>query len=396
MNLELADYQIDAIDRLQPGNILCGGVGSGKSRTALAYYFLNVCQGRLCINGHGSYKKPKINKPLYIITTARKRDTKEWLDECIPFKLTTVVVDSWNNAHKYVDVKDAFFIFDEQRVVGSGAWVKAFLKITKNNLWILLSATPGDTWMDYIPVFQANKFYKTRREFLERHVVFSRYTRYPKVERYLEITHLLKLRKSIMVNMKFERKTIAHSKILKSSYNTGALERIYKDRWNVFTDMPIRDVSEMCFASRRLVNTSVARIQQLEKLLLKHSKAIIFYNFDYELEILLEVGKRLKRKTSQLNGHKHEPVPITKEWIYLVQYMAGAEAWNCITTDTIIFYSQNYSYRIMTQAAGRIDRANTPFVDLYFYYLSSNSFIDKAIEAALDKKQNFNESSLVL
>ena len=164
--IELRDYQIDAVNRLKNGNILCGGVGSGKSRTALAYYY----KENGGIIGSEDYIKMKNPKDLYIITTARKRDTLEWEGEFGPFLITTnpevayydhkVIVDSWNNIQKYVDIKDAFFIFDEQRVVGSGAWGKAFLKIAKVNNWILLSATPGDTWMDYIPVFLANGFYK--------------------------------------------------------------------------------------------------------------------------------------------------------------------------------------------------------------------------------------------
>ena len=72
-------------------------------------------------------------KDLYIITTAKKRDTLEWEGELSPFLLSTnpdvnlyqnkVVIDSWNNISKYKDITDAFFIFDEQRVVGSGTWV---------------------------------------------------------------------------------------------------------------------------------------------------------------------------------------------------------------------------------------------------------------------------------
>ena len=170
--ISLRDYQLDAVNRMKNGCILCGGVGSGKSRTALAYYFFQE-GGELLNNVCGDNYIPMEDPPkdLYIITTARKRDTKEWEGELSPFLLSThrevslysnkVIVDSWNNIGKYIAVTNAFFIFDEQRVVGSGAWVKAFLKIAKSNEWILLSATPGDTWEDYIPVFIANGFYKS-------------------------------------------------------------------------------------------------------------------------------------------------------------------------------------------------------------------------------------------
>ena len=46
----------------------------------------------------------------------------------------------------------------------------------------------------------------------------------------------------------------------------------------------------------------------------------------------------------------------------------------------------------MHQSAGRIDRLNTPFKDLYYYHLKTRSGIDLAIAKALNSKQKFNES----
>lgn len=393
MGIELYDHQRIAIDRLKNGSILCGGVGSGKSRTALAYYFLKVCNGSLCLNGEGSYHTMRSPKNLYIITTARKRDTLEWEQECVPFLLTDVVVDSWNNIGKYVAIKDAFFIFDEQRVVGKGAWVKAFLKIAKQNDWILLSATPGDTWLDYIPVFIANGFYKNRTEFIRRHVVYNRFVKFPKVDHYIECGRLVKLRQSILVNMRYTKKTTQHKETVEVTYNKDIYELATKGRWNVFDDRPVQDVSELFYLIRRITNSDASRIEAVKKLVNENPRAIIFYNFNYELEILRSICSDLGVVFAEWNGHKHQPIPDEGNWVYLVQYTAGAEGWNCITTNTIIFYSQNYSYKIMVQAAGRIDRMNTPYSDLYYYYIRSDSPIDKAIFKTLGKKQNFNEKS---
>ena len=344
-------------------------------------------------------------KDLYIITTARKRDTLEWEGELSPFLLSTkpelslystkVVVDSWNNIAKYKDVRNAFFIFDEQRVVGHGAWVKAFLHITKSNRWILLSATPGDTWMDYIPVFVANGFYKNRTEFLRRHVVFNRFAKYPKVDRYLDCQRLIKLKKYILVTMEYKKPTVIHKKNIIVGHDSTLYTNIGKSRWNCFKDEPIKNASEYCQVMRKIVNTDPSRIAAVKALIKEHPKTIIFYNFDYELDILRDVGKSLSITTAELNGHKHNDVPTTDSWIYLVQYASGSEAWNCITTDTIIFYSLNYSWRMMHQSAGRIDRLNTPFTDLYYYYIRSKAPIDLGIEKTLKNKQNFNEKNFV-
>lgn len=405
MGIQLRDYQLDAVKRMKNGCILCGGVGSGKSRTSLAYYYLEQGGNVDALLGEGYVPMDDPPKDLYIITTARKRDTLEWEAELSPFLLSThkdvslysnkVVVDSWNNIKKYEKVYNAFFIFDEQRVVGSGAWVKAFLNITRKNKWILLSATPGDCWADYIPVFVANGFYKNRTEFKQRHIVYSRFTKYPKVDRYLETGRLLRLKNSILINMDFKRETNAHHEDVYVTYSIEQYKDVSRTRWNPYKEEPIKNASELCSVWRKIVNTDVSRQIALLEIFEKHPKAIIFYNFDYELEILRNLYYGENVKIAEWNGHVHQPIPDGDSWVYLVQYSAGAEGWNCITTDTIIFYSQNYSYRIMQQAAGRIDRLNTPFKELYYYHLKSRSGIDLGISRALREKKNFNETKYV-
>ena len=396
--ISLYDYQLDAVRRMKNGCILCGGVGSGKSRTSLAYYYQEQ-GGKL---GTKSYVDMKNPRDLYIITTARKRDTKEWEGELVPFLLTTnpdvayyknkVVVDSWNNIGKYKDVYGACFIFDEQRVVGSGAWVKAFLNIARKNKWILLSATPGDTWSDYIPVFVANGFYKNKTEFTREHIVYRWINKtYPKIDHYVNTGKLVRNRNDILVTMDFNRVTVAHHEDIFCNYDISKYKDTSKLRWDPFKNEPIVNAAGLCYVWRKIVNTDESRQVALLELFEKHPKMIVFYNFDYELDILREVFGNLGCEMGEWNGHVHQPVPTSKQWVYLVQYAAGAEGWNCITTDTIVFYSQNYSYKVMQQAAGRIDRLNTKFVDLYYYHLKSRSGIDLAISRALSQKKNFNE-----
>ena len=399
--ISLYDYQLDAVNRMKNGCILCGGVGSGKSRTALAYYYKEQ-GGKIGTNRYIPMQNPR---DLYIITTARKRDTKEWQEEFGIFRISDnpdcnfyrnkVVVDSWNNIKKYKDVYGAFFIFDEQRVVGSGAWVKAFLNITRKNDWILLSATPGDTWQDYIPVFVANGFYKNKTEFCREHIVYSRFTKYPKVDHYINTGRLIRLRNDILVDMDFHRNTIAHHEDIYCGYDISMYKDVTKLRWNPYTNQPIANAADLCRTWRKIVNSDESRQIALLELFEKHPKMIVFYNFDYELNILRGLYYGENVQIAEWNGHRHEPIPGGSKWIYLVNYTAGAEGWNCVTTDTIVFYSQNYSYKIMQQAAGRIDRLNTRFVDLYYYHFKSRSGIDLAISRALSQKRNFNEGKYV-
>lgn len=400
--MALYSYQLDAVTRMKKGCILCGGVGSGKSRTALGYYYLQNGGSYYSLEGSEGYKRMKDPpKDLYIITTARKRDTFEWETDMVPFAISVypgvhkyksvVVVDSWNNIKKYKDVTDAFFIFDEQRVIGKGAWVKAFLKIARGNEWVLLSATPGDTWQDYIPVFIANGFYRNRTEFEHEHVQFARYSKYPKIERYFGTKKLEGFRDSILIDMDFKRDTIANHTDISVLYNTAMYREVTRFRWDPFDNEPIRNAAALCYIWRKIVNASEDRQAKLLELYEKHPRVIIFYNFDYELDILraLPYGKDVA--VAEWNGHNHELVPPTKKWVYLVQYTAGSEGWNCTATDTIIFYSQNYSYKVMVQAAGRIDRLNTPYKELYYYHLKSKAPIDLGIARALKSKKNFNE-----
>ena len=401
MSTKLRDYQLEAVRKMKNGCILVGGVGSGKSRTSLAYYFINE-------GGSIDPYKPMLPKPrdLYIITTARKRDTLEWEEELAHFLLSTdpnknrlngnkIVVDSWNNIQKYKDVVGAFFIFDEQRVVGYGAWVKAFLKIAKFNRWVLLSATPGDTWSDYIPVFIANGFYKNKTEFTREHIVYSHFTKFPKIDRYVNTGKLIRLRNQILVDMDFKRETIAHHEDVYVTYDISKYKDAGRLRWDPFKNEPITNASCVCYVWRKIVNTDESRQIALLEIFEKHPRIIIFYNFDYELEILKGLYYGDNVDIAEWNGHVHQPVPDSEQWVYLVQYNAGAEGWNCIRTDTIVFYSQNYSYKVMHQSSGRIDRLNTPYKDLYYYHLKSRSGIDLAISKALAAKRNFNESKFV-
>ena len=406
MAIELYPHQLKAIEEMKNGSVLKGGVGTGKSRTAIAYYFQKECGGNLRINGEGDFSRMATPKDLYIITTAKKRDQKDWEKECSPFGLSSerdasfdgvkVTVDSWNNIKNYRDIYDAFFIFDEQRLVGSGAWVKSFIKIAKANRWVVLSATPGDTWMDYVPIFVANGFYKNRTEFIRQHVVYNNFSKYPKIDRYIEQGVLIKLRKKILVEMPYVRKTVRHIKKILVGYDKDKFEKVFKDRWNIFEERPIRDVAELFIAMRKVVNSDPSRLGAVLGLAEKHKRLIVFYNFNYELDVLRSAGEMLDIPLAEWNGHKHEEIPDSDRWIYLVQYTAGAEGWNCTATDAMIFYSLNYSYKIFEQALGRIDRLNTTYHDLYYYVLQSDSLIDKAILKALASKRSFNEKELVL
>lgn len=379
MSVDLYPHQREAIRKMHDGCILVGGVGTGKSRTALAYFEEGVC-------GKGA------PPPLYIITTARKRDTKDWEKECEPFDIVPASVDSWNNIQKYVDVEDGYFIFDEQRLVGTGKWAKAFRKIARHNRWILLSATPGDCWMDYANIFIANGYYRNLTDFRQQHVVYSRFSRYPKIEKYVNLPILMRIRKEVVVNMPYAKKTRANDQWISVGFDKELVKLIISTRWDPYKDEPIQDAGRLCYVLRRAVNSDERRIDAVRELMSQHDKAVIFYNFNYELDMLRRMAEEEGITCKEWNGLRHEPIPDSERWIYLVQYAAGAEGWNCTQTDTMIFYSLNYSYKSMTQSAGRIDRLNTPYTDLYYYHLYSRAGIDLAIRRAIREKRDFNVS----
>lgn len=398
MRLGLYKAQVDAIETLRPGSILCGGVGTGKSRTSLAFFFSKICDGTL---KGGEIEAPiRHAKRLVIITTARKRDTNEWGREMAIFGLSEgpegvcrVDVDSWNNIKKYQDVREAFFIFDEQRLVGSGAWVKAFYKIARSNQWILLSATPGDTWLDYAPVFIANGFYRNITEFKHEHVVYKNFRNFPQIDRFVGVKRLEGLRDKVLVDIPYERETERHHVYCVADYSRERYKRVWKERWNEFEDCPVETASELCQLLRRIVSTDLSRRAELEAILARHDRMIIFYNYNYELEVLREILLEDGRETREWNGHRHDRLPEGEQWAYLVQYSAGAEGWNCTSTNVIVYWSMNYSYKIMEQSAGRIDRLNTEYRDLWYYYLTSKAPIDLRVKAAVAEKKTFSEAA---
>lgn len=384
MVVELMPHQVEAVEKMANGKILWGGVGTGKSIAAVAYY-----------------EKNEAPKDVYVITTAKKRDDVSWEGEFAKYGVGkhwsatlagVLTIDSWNNIGKYASVEGAFFIFDEQRLVGAGQWAKVFLKISKKNNWILLSATPGDTWLDYIPVFLANGFYANRTEFKREHVVYNTYSKFPKVDRYVSVGKLVRLRNSLLVEMPYMRRTVRHQETIAVDWDTSSVEKVTNHRWNVFEGRPLRDVAELFSTVRKVVNSDASRLDAVKTLTGVHDRLIVFYNFNYELDRLRTLADEIT--ISEWNGHKHEAIPDTDRWVYLVQYMAGAEAWECISTNAMVFYSQNYSYKIMEQAKGRIDRLNTLYKHLYYYTLMSRAWIDVAIAKSLGKKESFNETKL--
>ena len=406
MTIELYQHQVEAVEKMHNGCILCGGVGTGKSRTSLVYYYSKVCGAKLPINVDGSLGAMATPRDLYIITTAKKRDSGEWLSECSPFCICSdeklnpsgvkVVIDSWNNVKKYKNVFGAFFIFDEQRVVGRGAWVKAFLDISRKNQWILLSATPGDTWSDYVPVFIANGFFKSRYQFEKSHVVYNPYcTKFKMIDHYVNTGYLVKCRSRVLVLMRYDKETIPHHINVPVTYDRHLYSMVAKDRWNVYDNEPIAEVSTLFYLMRRVVNSDQSRIDAVEALTVKHERLIIFYNFTYELAALRNLYTYLDIPWGEWNGEVHSEIPKTERWGYFVQYTAGSEGWNCIETNALIFYSQSYSYKATVQAAGRIDRLNTPYTDLFYYHLRSTAPIDIAIARALSQKKNFQEKSFM-
>jgi hypothetical protein len=379
--VKLAEHQQIALGKLKDGNILWGGVGSGKSRVGMAYY---------CTTEQ--------DEDLIVITTAKKRDSLDWETEAARFGVGkerdatqhgTITVDSWNNIEKYIDVEGAFFIFDEQRLVGAGKWSKSFLKIAKRNRWIMLSATPGDTWLDYIPVFVANGFYRNRTEFKREHVIYRPFSKYPVVERYVGVQRLVRHRNQILVHMPYAKETTRHPVNIWCEHDEVALARVSHGLWNIFEEKPIRDKAELFHVMRRVVNSDPSRLRAVQELLDKHDRLIVFYSFDYELAILRELSESSKRVYAEWNGHKHEEIPTTDKWVYVVQYVAGAEGWNCVTTNAVCFYSLTYSYKMWEQAHGRIDRLDTDFIDLYYYALRSKATIDWAIWRSLKSKKSF-------
>lgn len=388
MDYELFPNQLEAVEELSPGKVLCGDTGTGKTLVAVEYY-----------------RRKQFPKDVYVITTAAVRDKLSWHEAFGQLGImqdeversrgnVRLVIDSWNNIAKYKDVKDAFFILDEQRLVGSGKWVKAFLELAQNNKWIMLSATPGDIWMDYIPLFVANKFYRNRSAFIERHVVYNPHVKnFPVVLRYNEEVYLEILRKQILVEMPMPRTTVRHDVRVRVDYDRELFMQALKHRWNVYKDQPIKEVAELFSVIRKVVNSDISRLQAMMEVMEKHPRLIVFYNFDYELEALRTLeGTGIT--VAEWNGHKHEEIPDTERWLYLVQYAAGAEGWNCILTNAEVFYSLPYSYRYYVQAKGRTDRLNTSFKDLYYYIFMSESSIDRAIWTSLGAKKNFNERRL--
>ena len=373
--IELRPHQEDALSRLRSGSVLNGGVGSGKSIVALEFW-----------------KRNYSHLPLVVITTAQKRDVGEWLKDADLVEIAIpILIDSWNNIYKYTNISGSFFIFDEDRVTGGGLWAKSFIRLAKQNEWVMLSATPGDCWLDYLPLFLAHGWYKNKTEFMQKHVRLCPWVKYPKVDHYENVEVLFDLRNAILCDMDFPRHTKQHHIYVPVPYDEPVYSEAIKTRFDPFKNRPCQDISAVCTLLRKIVYSDIRRLDALTEILNKHPKLIVFYNYDFELDRLRGYAITAGIIEAEWNGHRHQPIPDSESWLYLVQYNAGKEGWNCTDTDAMVFYSSSYSNKTMVQAAGRIDRLTTAYSDLYYYHLTAGSTIENAIETALKEKRIFNE-----
>ena len=379
--IKLLKYQEEAIQKLHSGSVLYGATGSGKSLTGLAYYMR--CWSHL---------------DLYIITTSKKRNAGEWEEEiaklgCPPPK----AIDSWNRLKNYRMVSDAFFLFDEHKVGGHGKWAQSMITIAKKNKWILLTATPGDVWDDYASIFIANEFVKNKTTWNEDFCIFDRISKYPKIIGYQREDVLKNMRDAVLVPMEYQSEKVPIPYVI--PYKVDHEEEAYVLARRKSLRHPemraFRNTSAMFAYMRMNLPDKESKIQALADVLKKEPKAIIFYNFTPEKYEIENAARQVNIPFFQYNGQIKDNVPDGDTWVYAVQYTAGAEAWNCITCRTVIFYSMNYSYKVMTQAKGRIDRCNSPFDELHYYYFISPDFeIDQEILNALTRKEKFNEEAL--
>ena len=192
-----------------------------------------------------------------------------------------------------------------------------------------------------------------------------------------------------------ERHTTRVRKTIYCDYDHDLYKWVVKNRMDPWTNEPLRDAGGVCRILRKVVSDNDWRSDETLRLLASHERVIVFYNYDYELERILAVADRDGRPSAQWNGHRHDPVPRGERWIYICQYTSAAEGWNCTDTDTVLFWSLNYSWRVMEQCEGRIDRLNTPYSRLRYYFLESKSSIDEAIRRSLSLKKVFNERAFV-
>lgn len=372
--IQLTPEQEQAVTKLKTGSILYGGVGSGKTYTSLVYY-----------------KEVHSDVPLYVITTAKVRDSHSWEESAANLGIKSITVDSWNNIEKYV-TKNGFFIFDEQKTLTYGKWSRTLIKIARSGKpWIMLSATPGDTWLDYMVVFIANGFYRNPTQFKEQHIVYNPYVKFPQIKEYINEGILMRHRRDILVPLVVKRHTRRHFESIYTDFNIALYSKVMTNRFNYLKNRPIKNASELTQLVRRIISSSPGRIRALKEQMAKYPKMIVFYNYDYEKDIIIKAAEQGGYNVAQYNGKVHDDLPESETWIYAVQYTA-AEGWNATSTNHIVFYSPNYSWKVTEQAQGRIDRLNTKFTDLYYTFLVSHSSIDEAVLKSVAQKKKFNES----
>ena len=111
-------------------------------------------------------------------------------------------------------------------------------------------------------------------QLIRSHVIFNRFVKYPKVEAYIDTWKLTENRQKILVHMHYEKKTKHVIKLMYASYDESLYKFVSEKRWNVYTDKPIKNISELCYVWRKIVNDDKSREDIIGRIIEEKRKVI--------------------------------------------------------------------------------------------------------------------------
>lgn len=412
---KLFDYQQKIVDNeLKPSSALFMEPGTGKTVTSLALF-----------------KKSKQTKILVICILSKLQDWQDDLkSECNidaiilnkgTKKNTEILLENKSNAHiinfesvwrckeilKRVD-KDTYIIVDESHKIKSvksniGKFMQK-LKI-KTKYKCILTGTPQSR--GYIDYFNQLSFidmitvpFKT---FNDTFCVYEieQYNGFP-FKKLIGYKNTKELDKIINENCVFFKRDIKNKQIPKEidikfdkpkKYAFFKRVRIYEDFVADNASKLFVNLRKMCSGNIDKYEVDKQKIQWLEDFCENlNFRLVIFYNFNFEKDKIIELMKKLKIPYSQFNGAVKDLSNFNKyeNGVVLCQYQSASLGLNdLVKSNVCILYSPSLNYTDYTQSKKRIDRIGQTKKPL-FYNLYCKDTIEEKILETIKKGQDFD------
>lgn len=409
--MKLYKHQRDVLKQLEPYNkcAMYLDMGLGKSATgavkASSYHkpILIICPKSVIPQWENTFTDWCEEYQVYNLTN--KKQLQLFMNDNQDLKMGVINYESAWRKPELLKLKNYTLILDESQAIANNTskQSKGICKLKFENL-ILLSGTPCSN-ARYDKLYTQLKLLglnMNKRSYEDRYCnffdmekggvkfrVLSKHSPYKNVDELKNTMHELGcvfMRTDEVIDLPEQR--FIDIPIKPSKYYKTFTKDGYVDCGDIeyISSSPATDMLHL----RQLCN-SREKIEALKTLIEStEDRLIIFYNFNCELELLVQLVSKLKRPLSFINGSEKNLNCYNNNGnsITLVQFQSGSSGVNLQKANKVIYYSPPVKSDFYEQSKKRIHRIGQSSTCCYWKLITSNS-IEQRIYNTLDLKRDY-------